>query len=305
MSRVALGTAAVGVAGLAYARAEAVWYRVRRIEVPVLTAGTRPFTVLHISDLHLTPRQRRVRAWLPALRDLEPDLVINTGDNLAHRDAVEPTLLALGPLLDLPGAFVLGSNDYYAPRPKNPAGYLRPDDGRRRHGRELPWRALRAAFVSHGWRDLTNTTARLDIGAVRLALRGVDDPHLGLDRYAAVAGALDAETDLTIGLTHSPEPRVLDAMATDGIPLVLAGHTHGGQLCLPGYGALVTNCGLPPKQASGLSRWGGSRLHVSAGLGTSPYTPFRFACPPSATLLTLVPRTSVGRSGRSVPRPFG
>jgi len=97
-------------------------------------------------------------------------------------------------------------------------------------------------------------------------------------------------------VTHSPEPRVLDAMVADGHHLVLGGHTHGGQLCVPWFGALVTNCGLPRAQASGLSRWpspdGPAWLHVSAGLGTSPYTPLRFACPPVATLLTLTARAS-------------
>jgi len=287
--KVLRGAGGLTAAGLAYARVEAAAYRLRRVDVPVLPGGARSLTILHISDLHLHPRQRRIRCWLPALRALEPDLVINTGDNLAHHAAVAPALRALGPLLDLPGAFVLGSNDYYAPRPKNPARYLRSDDGRRTHGRELAWRVLRDAFVDRGWRDLTNAAATVDIGPVRIALRGVDDPHLHLDRYADVAGPLQPGTDLTIGLAHSPEPRVLDAMAADGVGLVLAGHTHGGQLCVPGYGALVTNCGLPRGQARGLSRWGRSWLHVSAGLGTSPYTPFRFACPPEATLLTLVP----------------
>jgi predicted MPP superfamily phosphohydrolase len=84
-------------------------------------------------------------------------------------------------------------------------------------------------------------------------------------------------------------------MTADGFGLILAGHTHGGQLCVPGFGALVTNCDLPPRQAKGLSvhradDGSGARslLHVSAGLGTSPYAPVRFACPPEATLLTLV-----------------
>jgi predicted MPP superfamily phosphohydrolase len=57
---------------------------------------------------------------------------------------------------------------------------------------------------------------------------------------------------------------------------------------VPLYGALVTNCGLDRGRARGLSRYDGTWLHVSAGLGTSPYAPVRFACPPEATLLTLV-----------------
>jgi predicted MPP superfamily phosphohydrolase len=80
-------------------------------------------------------------------------------------------------------------------------------------------------------------------------------------------------------------------MAADRVPLVLAGHTHGGQLAIPGWGALVSNCDLSPRRAKGLSRHSESTwLHVSAGLGTSPYAPIRFACHPEATLLTLVSR---------------
>jgi predicted MPP superfamily phosphohydrolase len=288
LTRTAGVVAGVGVTGLAYARVEARAFRLRRVTVPVLRPGASPLRVLHISDLHLTPRQRLTRAWVRQLGELEPDLVVNTGDNLAHRRAVPAVLDALGPLLTRPGAFVLGSNDYYAPRPKNPARYLRRDDGRRIHGDELPWRDLRAGFLEHGWADLTNASAVMAVAGASVALRGVDDPHLWADRYGEVAGPVDPAAVLTIGVTHSPEPRVLDAMAADDVPLVLAGHTHGGQLCIPGFGALVTNCGLPRRQASGLSRWDNGWLHVSAGLGTSPYTPVRFACPPEATLLTLV-----------------
>ena len=74
-------------------------------------------------------------------------------------------------------------------------------------------------------------------------------------------------------------------MAADGFDLLLAGHTHGGQVCVPGFGALVTNCGLPRSMAKGLHRWPGSDawLHVSAGLGTHPTAPVRFACRPEAT----------------------
>jgi predicted MPP superfamily phosphohydrolase len=71
--------------------------------------------------------------------------------------------------------------------------------------------------------------------------------------------------------------------------LVMAGHTHGGQLCLPFYGALVTNCGLDRSRAKGPSRWGANmQLYVSAGIGTSPFAPVRFCCRPEATLLTLI-----------------
>ena len=79
--------------------------------------------------------------------------------------------------------------------------------------------------------------------------------------------------------------------------LLLAGHTHGGQLCLPFKGALVTNCDLDTGRAKGLHRHHGSWLHVSAGLGTSPYAPVRFFCRPEATLLTLTARPGFSGSG--------
>ncbi|MDY7091314.1 MAG: hypothetical protein SYR96_40355, partial [Actinomycetota bacterium] len=98
--------------------------------------------------------------------------------------------------------------------------------------------------------------------------------------------------------------------------LLLAGHTHGGQLCVPGVGALTTNCDLPKRQAKGVSRWPARPLpaatdtpeapdrrpwmHVSAGLGTNPYTPVRFSCRPEASLLTLVPTDAADVSDADV-----
>jgi predicted MPP superfamily phosphohydrolase len=226
-----------------------------------------------------------------ALADLQPDLVVNTGDNLAHQRAVPAVLRALDPLLALPGVFVFGSNDYYAPRPKNPAGYLRKPKRKYVRGAALPWQDLRAALAEHGWLDMTHARREVQVAGRRITVAGVDDPHLRRDCYDRISGRTDPAVDLRIGLTHSPEPRVLDSFAADGYDLVLAGHTHGGQLRLPGYGAIVTNCGLDRSRARGASRWGAHTwLHVSAGLGTSPYAPVRFACPPEASLLTLVPR---------------
>ena len=102
-------------------------------------------------------------------------------------------------------------------------------------------------------------------------------------------------------MAHAPYLRVLDQLAGDGYDAILAGHTHGGQVCLPGVGALTTNCDLEPARAKGLHRHparsrdgdpGSSWLHVSAGIGTSPYARIRLACRPEATLLTLVSRTT-------------
>jgi uncharacterized protein len=292
LARIALGTTALGAATVTYAAAvERRHWTLRRATLPVLAADARPLRVLHISDLHMLPDQRSKQRWVAALDELEPDLVVNTGDNLAHQQAVPAVIRALGPLLQRPGVFVFGSNDYYAPRPKNPARYLVKGSKKRVHGIPLPWQDLRAAFVEHGWLDLTHVRRGFTVAGRAVVAAGVDDPHLRRDRYAEIAGRPDPTAAVRLGVTHSPEPRVLDAFAADGYDLVLAGHTHGGQLRVPGYGALVTNCQLDRSRARGRSRWGEHTwLHVSAGLGTSPYAPVRFACPPEASLLTLVPR---------------
>ena len=295
--------AVAGLATLAWsAGIEVRSFVVRRVEVPVLPPGQRPLKVLHLSDLHLTPSQGIKQRWLASLADLEPDLVVNTGDNLAHRDSVGPLVEGLGRLLDVPGVFVFGSNDYFAPTLRNPLWYLFPDDGRRStHAGKLPWRDLQAELERAGWTNLTNTGARLDIGDTSMAFIGVDDPHLSYDDLGVVAGPAPADADLRVGVAHAPYLRVLDQYARDGYDLTFAGHTHGGQVCLPFKGALVTNCDLDTARAKGLHRHpadsspgdpGSSWLHVSAGVGTSPYTPVRLCCRPEATLLTLVPRAS-------------
>jgi uncharacterized protein len=291
------------VAGIGYAAGiERRHWTLRQFTLPVLPVGARPIKVLHVSDLHITPGQRSKQRWVAALAELEPDLVVNTGDNLAHPRAVPTALAALGPLLDRPGLFVFGSNDYFGPTFKNPARYLVPSWQKRVHGEALPWRDLRAALIERGWQDATHTRFTVDVAGVKIAVAGVDDPHIKHDRYDMIAGPPDADATLKLGLTHSPEPRVLDAFATDGYDLVLAGHTHGGQLRLPFYGAIVTNCGIDRSRARGASRWGSHmRLNVSAGLGTSPFAPARFCCPPEASLLTLVARPADPHAAADTP----
>jgi uncharacterized protein len=291
-------TAAVGAAALGYAVVvERNWFVLRRLEIPVLPPGTGPLRVLHISDAHLTPDRKRLMSWIRSLDDLDPHVVVNTGDSIAHRRSVELFLDSLGPLLDRPGAFVLGSNDLYAPQPGNPGMYLRGPSSRklRKTTPDLPWEKLCDGMAAAGWLDLNNKRGQLTAGGLDIALAGVHDSHIKRDRYTDVAGRADPGADLRLGIMHSPEPRVLDQFAHDGYDLLLAGHTHGGQLCLPWYGTLVTNCGLERQRARGLHRHpvgGQAWLHVSAGLGTSPWAPARFACRPEASLLTLVPRDS-------------
>ena len=288
----AAGVTAVGAATFAYASLiERNLFTLRRFDIPVLEPDAEPLRILHISDMHMMPDQRRKQAWVAALGGTDPDLVVVTGDNMAAAESVPGVLRALEPFLDVPGAFVFGSNDYRGPTWKNPLNYLLPER-EYTQGAELPADDLRAAFVDAGWADLNNARTTLKAGGRSIELVGVDDPHVERDDYPAVSGPVSPGADLHIGVTHTPASEVLDAMAADGFTLLLAGHTHGGQVCVPGYGALTTNCDLPHSMAKGLHRWPGTDawLHVSAGLGTHPTAPIRFACRPEATILTLIPR---------------
>ncbi|MBO0819527.1 MAG: metallophosphoesterase [Nocardiopsaceae bacterium] len=296
----ASAAATAGAAALGYAAViERNWFALREQRIPVLPPDAAPLRVLHLSDLHLTPGRHRLMAFVRSLADTDPDLVVNTGDSLASPRAVQPVLESLGPLLDKPGVFVYGSNDLYSPKPKNPARYLwRTSAGEHQEDEpDLPWAELGEGLRAAGWLDLNNQRGRLKAGDADIAFAGVHDPHTNKDRYDLVAGPADENADLRIGVMHAPEPRIMDRFAADGYDLLLAGHTHGGQLCVPGYGALVTNCGIEQGRVRGLSMhpreaadhgktaW----LHVSGGLGTSPWAPVRFACRPEATVLTLLP----------------
>jgi predicted MPP superfamily phosphohydrolase len=260
----------------------------------VLPAGANPIRVLHISDLHLAPWQKRKLAWISRLAKQTFDLVIDTGDNLGHVASVAPTRVALKGLLSKPGAFVNGSNDYYAPQLRNPLSYLRAPSER---GSNVPLntKQLTDGFETAGWLNLNNRGGSLTVNGTQLRFVGVDDFHDGLADLESIDVSkreLGMEKDeVLIGVSHAPYLAVIDAMNDAGVQVLFAGHTHGGQVCVPGYGALVTNCDLPTSAAKGLSSWsrGGNQLwlNVCAGLGHSIYAPVRFACRPEVRILTL------------------
>ena len=290
MARRALAALALaGAATLAWSLVEAHAFTLRRVTVPVLPRGSEPLRVLHLSDLHLTPGQRDKIAWVRALGAEPIDLVVTTGDNLAHPLAVPPLLNAYEPLMSRPGLFVFGSNDYFGPRPINPVKYFGGPSKTRSDPAELPVEALRDGLAAGGWVDVNNARTSVTVNGLKIAVVGLDDPHIGRDDLAP--GAVAEGADLVLGVVHAPYSRALTSLSDAGAQLILAGHTHGDQVCVPGLGALVTNCDLDTARVKGLSRWpapDGTWLHVSAGLGTSPFAPVRLACRPEATILTLV-----------------
>jgi predicted MPP superfamily phosphohydrolase len=280
-------------------------FTVRHEVLPILEPGSRSLTVLHLSDLHMAPWQRKKQDFVRSLVRYEPDLIVDTGDNLGHLDGIDGIRRAFEPFRGIPGVFAHGSNDYHGPVLKNPFTYFGGPSNRKKHKPHRDDAALNTFFTDDlGWLDLNNAARALETRGHRIELFGTGDAHLGWDRLDALPGAIEAlreevEWDaddgavLKFGVTHAPYRRVLDALTNQDADLIFAGHTHGGQVRIPGLPALVTNCDIPREQAQGLSVWTGQRrsalLNVSAGLGTSIYAPVRFACAPEAVVLTLVP----------------
>lgn len=251
-----------------------------------------PIRVLHMSDLHFAPGQDKKSDFLKELGQTNPDLVVNTGDNLGHEHSISPALKALEPLLGFPGVFVNGSNDYRAPKPRNWLRYL--------HGpskvetpRDLDTERFTSELEGAGWLNLNNQSGKLSISMQEIGFLGFDDPHENLDRPETLESQSEAikGSEVVFGVAHAPYLRVIENFTRAGANAIFAGHTHGGQICLPGKNALITNCDLPRKYAQGVSAWKfedkESLLHVSGGLGCSIYAPIRLFCPPSATLLSI------------------
>lgn len=340
-----LGVAWIGAVTLSWATLiERNAFTLRRVELRVLPAGSEPIRILQLADFHLLPWQRKKQRFVRRLAELKPDLIVNSGDNLGHQDTLDELREMLEPFRGIPGVVVHGSNDFYAPIFKNPLSYLSSKPRKKRFAPKLDTASMDAMFREEfGWIMLDNRAEDLVVKGVRMRWLGLGDPHIERDNTElALAHLLELDAnapapDIRLGSVHAPYLGAVDSLIRHGCWLVFAGHTHGGQVCVPGYGAIITNCDLPPRQVKGLSEWslGPGRdesrsalswaksraerealldgpgaearfrttqpttgyLHVSAGLGTSPFAPFRLACRPEANLVTLLPQDAAADNG--------
>jgi predicted MPP superfamily phosphohydrolase len=281
------GTFVAGLATAAYAMfVERRWYRLVRYRLDILPADLPgEIDLLHLSDLHMVRGDRRLVRFLGSLP--AADVTVITGDMVGDPESVEFVVESLQRVRGRGlSVFVLGSNDLYAPRPANYLRYFVPARRRKRRvGRRGRAGDLVRLLEADEWIHLKNRRQVLTLDGVPVEIAGLDDSHVHRsDPRAAVRTAREA---IGIGVIHSPDPA--PELLSLGYDLVLAGHTHGGQVRLPLVGALVTNSSLPARMARGLFRVGGGFLHVSPGLGTSKYAPFRLLCRPEAALLELRP----------------
>jgi uncharacterized protein len=297
---IVLGVLGAGVLCVAYGVAiERRWYRLRRHRLDILP-GDAPAQIelLHLSDLHFVEGDDGKAAFLAGLP--RPDVTVVTGDLLGEPEAVERVVEALRPLRGRSASlFVLGSNDYYRPRPLNYLRYFLPYRARRRRAGRGRAGDLVAALEADGWVHLGNRRTEGDLGGLRAEVVGLDDAHI---HRADLRVASRSTGQFGLAVTHSPDPA--PELAALGWDLVVAGHTHGGQVRMPLVGALVTNSHMPTRLVSGLIRLGRTYLHTSPGLGTSKYAPFRFLCRPEATFLELRPRAASPRR-EAVPDALG
>jgi predicted MPP superfamily phosphohydrolase len=284
---VVLAALACVVYGIAIERS---WYRLRRYDLDILppggpSDGPRGLSILHLSDLHFVRRDRKKAGFLASLP--KADITVITGDFLAEPEAIETAVEAVRSVRgELASWFVLGSNDHYIPKPLNYLKYF-VKRRRRRFARRGRVEELISGLTDDAWTDLTNVRELVEVDGVPIELLGLDDAHLRWQDLRVAPRR--APERLGIAVMHSPDSAPESAAL--GYDLLVAGHTHGGQVCIPGVGALVTNSSMPPRLAAGLIRMGSAILHTSPGLGTSKYAPFRFACRPEATMLDLRPRT--------------
>jgi predicted MPP superfamily phosphohydrolase len=272
----------VGALCIAYGVAiERRWYRLRTYDLAILPpGGPDTLDILHLSDLHFVRddgKKARFLAGLPSA-----DVTVVTGDFLAEPEAVEAVVEAVRPARGRSASwFVLGSNDYFVPRPLNYFSYFQRVRRPRRAqgGRSAD---LIAQLQRDGWTDLTNTRTVTEVAGLPIELLGLDDAHI---RWHDLRVAPRQTERFGVAVMHSPD--AAPETAALGYDFLVAGHTHGGQVRLPFVGALVTNSAMPRRLAGGLHRVGGAIVHTSPGLGTSKYAPFRFLCRPESTLLRL------------------
>ena len=288
------GVAAVGFGCISYGVfVERKWFRRRGYRLEILPVDARPLTMLHLSDLHFLANDHAKARFIASLG--QADVVVLTGDIIGEPGGVEPAVEALRPARGrLASYFVLGSNDYFAPKPLNYLTYFR-GPRKRRRGKRNRTADLVSQLERDGWTHLKNRKAEFASDGLRFEVLGMDDPHI--ERHDLRVAPRTERDAVGLAVVHSPDPA--PELAALGYELIVSGHTHGGQVRLPFVGALVTNSQIPTRLAMGLSRLGPALLHVSPGLGTSKFAPFRFLCRPEATILELVAaRSEVGANAQ-------
>lgn len=258
-------------------------FRVQPLHVPC-PALERPLKILHLSDTHLLPGDRRKLEFVQRVTDADYDFVFHTGD-VAETPEAEPLVPSMLTRQPRHGAYLVpGNHDHLRLSALEGWGEFLLG---KQHGPErlTDVARMKANYEAGGrWRVLLNERAAHTIDEREVVVAGVDDPWSDRGDLQATMHGLK-RADVLIGLVHVPTD--LASFAQRGFHLVLAGHTHGGQVRLPLVGALRTQCDLPNRLARGLHYVESTAVHVSQGLGAGKVVRVRVLCPPTAYVITL------------------
>jgi predicted MPP superfamily phosphohydrolase len=270
--RVGAVAVAAGMALAAWGLFESQWLQRRAIDVPVagLPPGLEGLTILHLSDLHAGSPSFNMRALRAAVDfgvSRQPDMVVLTGDIVAHpraREAVAEQLARLAPPL---GCYaVLGNHDIGLTRDPLSRGMVVED-----------WAPARVHL-------LRDSSATVQARGSTIEVAGME-PQPWIDGVSRPAELFRSADGLRILLAHFPD--AIEDLPDGSCHLVLAGHLHGGQICLPRPGGKVRLSHAEYRFQEGTHRVGGITLVVSRGVGTT-LVPFRLAARPEVAVLRLV-----------------
>lgn len=258
---------------------------VREISFGVDVSFPEPIVVLHLSDPHFPRQKGKLKRFFKELAQLEPDLIVITGDLTEDEGGVEALVEAVSGLRSRYGIFAVpGNHDYSSYSILE--SLLFPFGWKGKEVRKNSIERMASALGETSCRLLRNQSVDLQHGKLRIQLIGLDDPVTGRARPEQVP--LDLEADLRILLSHSLD--ILPHYAEGGIHLALSGHTHGGQINLPFYGPppLPYHSKLGRQYIGGASRFQKTWTHTSRGLGVGRFVyKMRFFCPPEATLIKI------------------
>jgi predicted MPP superfamily phosphohydrolase len=256
-----LAGAAGAAAGFYATAVEPFRPRTEQVEVKLRGGGGPVLRIVHLSDLHVRNRRDHslLACALPMVRDLEPDLIVVTGDLIENTRSNAADCIAWLEQFHAPlGVFACPGTHEHLPEGDPPP-----------------------EFYAGAVRILSDEAEPLTLGGATFWLAGFDDGTYTPANFAqTLRDVPDGAT--TILLSHSPD-HIYDAAAR-GVDLVLSGHTHGGQVCLPLVGPLMTNTRYGRRFAAGLFQVNGTQMYVNRGLGTVIMR-LRFGCPPEVTLL--------------------